>query len=379
MNIRQVVDSNLCCGCSTCVAICPRGSITLKVKKDIYVPEVTAQTCIETNGCGLCYDVCPGIEIKINRLSNNLFKEGIVDVDLGRYVKCFSGYSMDPGIRFNSASGGVVTQLLIYLLENNSIKGAIVTRMSKEDPLLPEVVVASTVEEIIQAKSSKYCPVPTNILLKNILLREGNFAFVGLPCHIHGLRKAQEKFPKLRDKINFVFGLYCSSTHNFGAMEFLLKKVFKIKKESVKSFIFRGEGCLGNMVVNYGQDLIKREAFVKYHAFLRSFFIPFRCTLCIDHAAELADISFGDIYIPEFWEDKIGTTSIILRNPEKFDFLAKAKEAGVISLDDLDANLIKKSQKDSLKRKKITILLAINLINWWVGMFHFMILKMQLM
>ena len=45
--------------------------------------------------------------------------------------------------------------------------------------------------EPVSATKSKYCPVPANVRIKKILRRNGKFAVVGLPCHIHGVRKAE--------------------------------------------------------------------------------------------------------------------------------------------------------------------------------------------
>lgn len=106
------------------------------------------------------------------------------------------------------------------------------------------------------------------------------------------------------------------------------------------------------MVVKLNNNEVKRYPYKVYYPKTRSFFIPYRCTLCVDHFAELADISFGDIHIPEFWDDKVGTTSIIVRSERGKDVLFSAVNQGYIELNKVDKELVIKSQKGSLLRKK---------------------------
>jgi coenzyme F420 hydrogenase subunit beta len=305
--------------------------------------------------------VCPGHSVELQRLSSSLFNNTEEVLNIGRFVKCYTGHSLDYNIRYHAASGGVVSSLLIFMLENKLIESAIVTRMSKGNPLEPEVIIAKTRQKILEGKSSKYCPVPLNLALTQIMSSSsGKFAIVGLPCHIHGLRKAEIHFPVLKNKI-FYLGLYCSSTRTFGATEFLLQK-YGILKNDINSFAYRDERCLGNMLIRLKKNIVKKYEYLNYYPPIRSFFIPHRCTLCIDHTAELADISFGDIHIPEYWDDKIGTTSIIVRSEKGNQVLANAYEKKYISLEPVDKKLIIKSQQSSLKRKKCQIFVRFKLL-----------------
>lgn len=53
----------------------------------------------------------------------------------------------------------MVSALLIFALEQGIIDGALVTKMSENNPLEPQPFIARTREEIISAAKSKYCPV----------------------------------------------------------------------------------------------------------------------------------------------------------------------------------------------------------------------------
>ena len=217
--IQQVVTDGLCTGCGTCVGICPASAIVMPKNspKGLYAPKVESELC---NQCGLCMEVCPGCSVNFRELNKAIFTNEIGDVLIGNYINCYIGHATDYNVRYHSASGGAVSALLIFALEQGLIDGALVTKMSDKNPLEPEVFMATGKEQIISASKSKYCPVPLNIGLKQIGEQDGRFAVVGLPCHIHGIRKAELLHKDLREKIVLHFGIFCSSTLNFSALKY---------------------------------------------------------------------------------------------------------------------------------------------------------------
>lgn len=310
--ISSVVEDNLCTGCGTCVALCPNEAIRMVIdeKKGIYVPELDEGKC---NNCGICFKVCPGHEVDFKGLNLEIFGTEPEDILIGNYLNCYTGHATDYDIRYNSSSGGLVTALLIHALEGGIIDGALVTRMKKNNPLEPEPFIARTKEAIISASKSKYCPVPANIALKEILESEEGerFAVVGLPCHINGIRKAEQINKTLKEKISLHIGIFCGHSSNFLGTEFLLSRS-RIKKEDVKNLSYRGGGWPGSLKIR----LQRSEMLMPYPDWWNSsfglyFFAPTRCLLCSDGVCELADISFGDAWLPELSDDKIGKSIII--------------------------------------------------------------------
>jgi len=333
--------------------LCPEEAIELTVneKKGIYVPELNEDEC---NNCGICYEVCPGHEVDFKQLNLEIFGKEPEDILIGNYLNCYVGHSTDYDIRYNSASGGLVTQLLIFVLEEGIIDGALVTKMKKDKPLEPEPFIARTQEEIIEASKSKYCPVPANIVLKEISRsKEGEkFAVVGLPCHIHGIRKAEQINKKLREKIVLHLGIFCNHTPNFLGTEFLLNKL-KIKKEDVKNLNYRGEGWPGSMKISLASDeILIPEQDYWGRLFGLNFFTPTRCLLCSDSICELADISFGDAWLPELSNDKIGKSIIVSKNEIGEKVLQAMKLKNKVELNKVNAKKVIRSQAGMLYFKK---------------------------
>ena len=359
-NIKEVVKDELCIGCGTCIALCPNDALELTIneKKGIYLPELDEEKC---NNCGTCLKVCPGHEVDFKKLNLEIFGKAPEDTLIGNYLNCYMGHAINYDIRYDSSSGGLVTALLIFALEEGIIDGALVTRMKKDNPLEPEPFIARTREEIIEASKSKYCPVPANIALKEILAsKEGErFAVVGLPCHIHGIRKAERINKNLKEKIVLHLGLLCGHPPNFMGTEFFLQKL-NIKKEDVKKIDYRGKGWPGNITITL-KDNSKivisrvgsersRSLNLHYETAFHLHFFPKRCLVCCDGICEFADISFGDTWmLPELvLGEKIGKSLIISRTEIGERLLKNATYKGIVELENIGQDKTIQSQEQML-------------------------------
>jgi len=345
--VGAVVKKGLCTGCGTCVSICPKKAVTLNLNRclGIYLPKIDSYKC---SHCSQCYRACPGEVVNFKQLSYDVCKqqqEQPNSILLGNYDNCYVGYSTDKAVRFNSASGGLISQLLICALEEGFIDGAIVTRMNKNMPLEPEPFIARTREEILEASTSKYCPVPLNTVLKEVLLKDGRYAFVGLPCHIHGLRKAQQLNKQLRERIVLAIGIFCSHNDSFCLTNYYLLRRLKVAQSNVASINYRGPGWPGMFTVKQKSGEFSQCAYhdwIKVHEYC--LFTPDRCLLCCDHTAELSDISTGDAWLPEFSKDSLGISIFVLRNDIGYKYLLLAKSKGQLSFSKIDSQKVVKSQ-----------------------------------
>lgn len=327
-------------------------------------PMVDEDAC---NKCGKCLRVCPGVGIDFQKFLPESDGQK-TDKYIGKYVGLHTGYSLDEDIRYHSASGGMVSQFLIYLLEKKVIDGAVVTAYA-EDKITPISYIARTREDVINARSSKYCPVALNKVGSEIASQpEGSkFVIVGTPCHIQGFRKRMAIDRKLRERVIGLFAIYCSSGRTFNGQDFIFQH-YGVNKQNIEYFAYRDHGCLGYLTIN--EKIAEGEKFPSlgirntecrelkipftqyYGPLLRSFFKPHRCLTCIDHYGELADICFGDIHIKPYDEDKVGISSWITRTDFWEEQFRNAAKEGYIKMDDVDAETLNKSQAAMLYPKK---------------------------
>jgi coenzyme F420 hydrogenase subunit beta len=274
---------------------------------------------------------------------------------IGNYDSCYIGHSSNEEIRHNSASGGLVTQLLVFALEKGIVDGVITTRMNAR----------RTREEIISASKSKYCPVPVNAAIRDIPRQKGRFAVVGLPCHIQGIRKAEIVNAKLKERIILHMGLFCSHTVSFSGTEMLLEKL-GIKKKDVKQLNYRGNGWPGQLSITLSNEHQLTMGFFDYWRplFAPYFFTPLRCLCCYDLANESADLSFGDAWLRSIMRrDKEGSSIVVSRSRIGEELLSRAKSEGVITLKRIDVGQIVRSQYSPLRLKKLGLRARMALLN----------------
>lgn len=348
-NISFTLKHDLCTGCGICEGGCPFGAITTQVLNGNFRPVINSEKCTQ---CGRCLKTCPGVGINLDEEGGKLFSSigSLSDRIIGRYTSCFTGYSNDKDLRYHAASGGMLSQFLVWLLENNKIDGAVVTKFDKGAPLKVKTFIARTREEILSAKSSKYAPVSHHNTAQLIKEAEGSrYVIVGLPCHIEGFRKLMSIDKKLRERVVGLFSLYCSGTRTFGFTEYVMKER-GINLEKVVYLAYRDNGCLGGLVVK-GEGIDYYEDYQSYCHPLRSIFYPKRCVLCADHFGELADICFGDIHVPPYSEDKVGINSLVVRSTEWQKLLLDAKQAGVLTLNELQSEILLQSQRMARVKK----------------------------
>ncbi len=147
-------------------------------------------------------------------------------------------------------------------------------------------------------------------------------------------------------------GILCSITRNFLAQDYLFKK-FNVKREDIVKFDYRGEGWIGGMTITLKNgDNIHILHPIYWNQMLQLYFIPSRCTLCSDQSCELADASFGDIWLPEFRDDKIGKSVIISRTEYGNKTLNMMKSTNKISLNKIERDKVVESQIHPLRLKK---------------------------
>ncbi len=364
MDIEHVLENGNCHQCGVCVGVCPTNAITIEQhrKKGLY-PVFHRSLCTD---CDLCHIACPGDAFDWNQLQRDTFGEVPADKDIGYAREYLSGYTKWQDIRVPGASGGVATAVLIALLEKGEIDGAVVVKMHDERPLEPHVYIARTREEIIAAQQSKYIPVPTGLILKEINKTEGRFALVGLPCHIQGIRLAQQKMPRLRKRITLMIGLICGFHPSFTNTTYLVRRAGVPTKDfhKIKEIKYRDLDWPGgfNVMLKDGTNKIihpVQDFFWAHAVFERQ-----RCITCTDAMAEFADIVVGDEWRGDGLERedfKDGWSYIVNRTERGSEVIEMLTEEGVLHTEDVPRNIVKLGALPTINLKKRVAYAAIKI------------------
>ena len=287
-------DRSLCTRCGTCVGVCPVDALSLD---DEFFPKLDADKCIE---CGLCKAVCPGGAVNYGNLETQVFGARQAEPTFDGHVeKTYIGYAGDARLRKGGAGGGVITAVAWHLLRTGQVDGCIVTRMNPEKPWQGEVFIARTFEDLQASQQSKYTIIPVNAILQKTRKSKERYAFIGLPCQIHGIRMVQQKKPRLVENIPYLIGLFCaSSLEPYVASEMLALK--GIDSQKVKDFHFRGGKWPGRIRAILKDGSIKNLHYSNFKDgainYLMYLYTPPRCQTCIDGSSEFSDISVSDAW-----------------------------------------------------------------------------------
>lgn len=162
---------------------------------------------------------------------------------IGEYIKVFIAYARDEKVRYFSASGGVVTALLKYLLEEGHVEAVLMPKLRFKHGLAYGVWnIIRDSEEIYKYSGSIYAPTFGFLkILTYALNKFKRIAMTVLPCQAKAVRRLLDL--QKPDKDVLLIGLYCGNVPNMLATKYVLK-VFNVQIENIESISYRGRGCL---------------------------------------------------------------------------------------------------------------------------------------
>lgn len=171
----QIVDKSLCSGCSACLHICPKNSISMEPDKNGFLcPTIDESKCID---CGLCKKTCPVLN-----------KKEQVEKKLDAYAVI----NKDEIVRKESSSGGVFNSLARYVLNKN---GVVFGALFDENFKVKHAYIENE-SGLIKLQKSKYVQSEIGVTYKEVktFLGEGRLVlFTGTPCQIGGLQAYLKK------------------------------------------------------------------------------------------------------------------------------------------------------------------------------------------
>ncbi|MBI4538175.1 MAG: Coenzyme F420 hydrogenase/dehydrogenase, beta subunit C-terminal domain [Gemmatimonadetes bacterium] len=280
------------------------------------------------------YLACPGRGLNYPELCTSVFGEQPNSWLFGCYRGLYVGYSCVPSIRRGGASGGVITQIVVYLLESGLVDGAIVVRQGWPTAWQAEPVIARSADEVLGGSQSVYVPVPVNVILRELSCMDGRFAYVGLPDQVASLRRLQQLGNPSARKIEYVLGPYVGTSVYVAALESYLRSNGISSLEEVTELRYREGEWPGYLQVKTRSGQVLRAAKF-YYNYLIPFYITRSSLLSVDFTNELSDISVGDAWHPRFEKQRDGFSAVIVRSEKGEDVLSSMQAKGLLSLEEI--------------------------------------------
>ena len=348
-NVEFVVRNELCLSCGTCESVCPSRAIEVKLhcNKGIFIPYIDVSLC---QGCKKCLDFCPGWRVPLKRLSKSFIQTENESIYLGRFLEVFAGHSQRVNVLEHASSGGMLTEAVLYLLENKIVDGALLCRLVTGPTIYGEGYFAFTSNEVLESQGSKYIPVPINKLIVRAVDSGKSFVFVGLPCHIEALRMMQDEYKNLAKTFPYILGSFCGGIKSINLIDKMIE-AYSLKGQTITHFSFRGGGWPGSLTIKTSSGNIVSIPYPDYGGDVIEFKTR-RCELCIDGTSELADLSFGDAWLDKYRKTNRGWSSVIARTLKGKDLINELASKNYIYLESLTEEEVIQSQWINLESKK---------------------------
>ena len=344
------MNSHLCNRCGSCVGL-SNGAIVFEDKIGSYKPKIIGN--IDDLLANRIWQSCAGKDFSFPYYNKEIYgSDKEFHEFTGTFKNIYIAHSNDEQIRRNAASGGIISHILIWLLEKKKIDGAVVLGMSKTEPWLSEPFIATTREEILSAAQSKYTISSVNEILPDIEKFNGNLAYVGLPGQVQSIRKLQVARDPSVKNIKYIFGPFYGNTLHFSSIKSFLKSYGVKDHTQIKKLYFRYGEWPGNMRVELTTGRVIELP--KFHAnYLIPFHILMNSLLCSDLSNEFTDISGGDAWAPVYEERGKGFSMVLSRSKQGQEILFEMMEDNALTLNDitLDEAITMHSHGYDLKKR----------------------------
>ena len=338
--------SELCTSCGAC-SFLSDGAVAMCRTDKSYVPKCKEE--LSEQLAERISKVCPSKGYPIVSMGKELFADNSYDYCIGYYHSFYAVKSNHQETLVHASSGGVMTELPRYILRNNFVQGVVCTTYKYEkDVVVPVTNIVTNPDELFKYQGSKYMPVPALASLNILKDFEGQVAYIGTPCQIAALRRLQAVSPMLREKVKYTIGNFCGGYRDLREQTDLIR-LAGMHGAKLTHFQYRGDGQPGYMRIEDEEGRTWRYEYPKYGK-LTGYLKKYRCRVCIDATAELADISCGDAWIPEYRNKN--WSIVIIRNKELQPIVDRMVEEKHLSRKDITLENILESQKQNITSKK---------------------------
>ncbi|MGA0863981.1 MAG: Coenzyme F420 hydrogenase/dehydrogenase, beta subunit C-terminal domain [Ilumatobacteraceae bacterium] len=345
----EVITTGLCTGCAGCVVTCPHDVIGYEHEEGKYIPfhleeELGLDNCIHgEKGCTTCTRACPRFRTWESAANNHLFGRDRNDDELsGIWEQLLLTRAVDTEAHQKGQDGGFVSAMLIWLLENGYIDGALVSGVEDDDAWKAKPAVVTNRDEVLATAGSRYTYCANPLALRDAKeMGLNKLALVGMGCQTSSPPVMWDrKAGKVSKPFQFTIGLLCSKTFDDAIFAELFEAKYGLKKQDMVKMNIKGVFQIWMKDGSYHEIDLK-----ECHQWTRK-----GCKTCPDFAAEHADISTGGIGKDNDW------TLTIVRTKLGVEVIERMIKAGVIEA--------RPAQEDEVAMKLLRTLSIVSRRRW---------------
>lgn len=342
--LEKIIKTQLCLGCGICQALGKEYNYQVELTKSgFYCLRLPTERNLMTEKNIL--SVCPGINL-VNE--NN-------KTPWGTHLEAYNAWAKDETIRYRGSSGGVITALCCYLLEQKTVDGILQIGKSKNHVLFNELHISKTRDEVISNSASRYAPAKGFSNILHILESSTEtYCLVGKPCDIAAIKRLITLYPAYKERIKYFISIFCAGMPSYNATLKLLAQNHPggILPETLR---YRGNGWPGTFKAEYAD---KTSIEISYHDSWGKTLgrnLLFRCKICPDGIGLSADIAIGDAWrttngYPDF-SDRPGESFVLIRTAKGSELLKQACHNNVVECIELNVERLAEMQPVQYQRR----------------------------
>lgn len=335
MKNRVEIEKKYCCGCGLCNHF-SKGYIN---ESGYFRPNLEIENSIFDTS--ICY--C------------NSFRNVKKNTMWGKIEEAYFGYSNDKITRKKASSGGILTEIIRYILSSNKVDYVVSIKTSEESPIKSETVFIHKAQDAILYSGSKYTASSSLFNLLDKIDMSKKYAVLGKPCDIRVLRRFIELNTEYSEVFTYLISFFCGGTPSYQANKKLLQKM-NLEESTLKSFVYRGNGWPGKAT---GIDISGYRSEIEYEESWGQILgrdLQDICRFCWEGVGEAADISCGDGWYLEAgkpsFEERDGRNIIFARTHIGNKLLEEMNNKDLICLEKInDLNIVEQMQPGQFMRK----------------------------
>jgi coenzyme F420 hydrogenase subunit beta len=350
--LLRVSKGDLCAGCGLCEAVVEPGKINMQLMGEGYLRPTLVRTLSPMED-SIIAKTCPGLRIEQTGLS------GRGHAIWGSTIGVRAGHATDSTLRHHASSGGVLSALLLCLLETGKVDYVVQTAASPDSPIQNSSVQSFDRDQVYNAAGSRYAPSAPLRDLRRHLERPGQFAFVGKPCDVAALRAYGKYDARVEEKIPFVISFFCAGIPSSSGSREILARL-GVKEDEVADFRYRGDGWPGFATARTNDGRVLSMSYAESWGDILSNFLQFRCKICPDGNGRFADLVCADAWygdekgFPRFSEAE-GRSLVISRTKKGEAIVNEARKRGYVELEDIDLAEVEKMQPYQARRNTLVL------------------------
>ena len=290
---KEVVTSGLCTGCAGCIIACPHDVLKYDDVRSFRPWKVEedggAEDCTHgVKGCTMCTRACPRFRTWETEIDAFMFgRERAPEEVAGISSDIFLARARDPELLAAGQDGGLVSAILIWALENDTIDAALVSAIQGTDTWKAVPSVVRDRAGVLATAGSRYTYSANTLAYPDAVERGAErIALVGMSCQasvpaVMSTRKAG----KVARRLSLSIGLLCSKTFDDAIFPDLFEARYGLSRDDIAKINIKGVFQIWLKDGSYHEVSLKEG-----HEWTRE-----GCKNCPDFAAEHADIATGGI------------------------------------------------------------------------------------